>query len=57
MYKINLNSKGWKKELPVIVILSGAGLSAESGIPTYRDPQSNWQTTNAFDSEEAKRNP
>lgn len=35
----------------------GAGLSAESGIPTYRDPQSNWQTTNAFDSEEAKRNP
>ena len=57
MYKIPLNSQGWKKERPVVVILSGAGLSAESGIPTYRDPQSNWKTTNAFDAEEAKRNP
>ena len=57
MYKIPLNSQGWKKERPVVVILSGAGLSAESGIPTYRVPQSNWKTTNAFDAEEAKRNP
>ena len=26
-----------------IIVFSGAGLSAESGIPTFRDPQGIWE--------------
>ena len=25
------------------LVLTGAGVSAESGVPTYRDKQGNWQ--------------
>lgn len=31
--------RGWVQEAPRIVVLSGAGMSAESGVPTFRDAQ------------------
>ncbi len=46
-----------KSERPVIVILSGSGLSAESGIATYRGPENNWMRTKAFYAEDLDENP
>lgn len=40
---LRIKSMQIKGERPVIVILSGAGLSAESGIPTYRNADNNWK--------------
>jgi len=45
---------------PRLVVLTGAGASAESGIPTYRDHQGNWQhsapvTQQAFTGSERSR--
>ncbi len=37
-----------KADRPVIVILSGAGLSAESGIPTYRNPDNSWSRSDSL---------
>ena len=34
---------------PNIVILSGAGISAESGIPTFRDSNGLWENHNIYD--------
>jgi NAD-dependent deacetylase len=31
--------RGWLREARAIVLLSGAGMSAESGVPTFRDAQ------------------
>ena len=33
---LSMMIKKWRSERPSIFILSGAGLSVESGIPTYR---------------------
>lgn len=33
----------FKSERPLVFILSGAGLSAESGIPTFRDADGLWR--------------
>ena len=46
-----------KGERPLIVILSGAGLSAESGIPTYRNADNNWNRTDSMDSVDMKHRP
>lgn len=32
-----------------VAVLSGAGLSAESGVPTFRDPNGIWKNRNPFD--------
>jgi NAD-dependent deacetylase len=32
--------RAWLREARAIVLLSGAGMSAESGVPTFRDAQS-----------------
>lgn len=39
---LNLRIRRARNERPLIFILSGAGLSAQSGIPTYRDAGNNW---------------
>lgn len=39
------------------MILSGAGLSAESGIATYRDPENGWVRTDGFRAADLKFNP
>ena len=35
--EVNFKELTFKGERPLVFILSGAGLSAESGIPTFRD--------------------
>lgn len=35
--------------MPTIVILTGAGISAESGLPTFRDPQGIWARFDPMD--------
>lgn len=52
-----LRSPHWRNPRPVIVILSGAGLSAESGIPTYRNPANGWTRTDAWEHETAEADP
>ena len=32
-------ARGWVRDARRIVLLSGAGMSAESGVPTFRDAQ------------------
>lgn len=46
-----------KAQRPVIVILSGAGLSAESGIPTYRGPDNKWNRSGSLNAGHMKHNP
>ena len=54
---LRIKSMQIKGERPVIVILSGAGLSAESGIPTYRNADNNWNRTDSMDSGDMKHRP
>lgn len=54
---LRIKSMQIKGERPVIVILSGAGLSAESGIPTYRNADNNWNRTDSMDSVDMKHRP
>ncbi len=54
---VRLKNRFWRKERPVIVILSGAGLSAESGIATFRDPSNGWVRTGALDARDYERDP
>lgn len=54
---VKLRSTRIKGERPVIVILSGSGLSAESGIATYRGPENNWRRTQAIHAQDLKENP
>ncbi len=54
---LKLRSRKWRKPRPVIVILSGAGLSAESGIPTYRNAANGWQRSAPLYAEDFKRDP
>ena len=54
---LRIKSMQIKGERPVIVILSGAGLSAESGIPTYRNADNNWNRTDSMDSVDMKHHP
>lgn len=49
-----------ENELPVVVVFSGAGLSNESGIPTFRDSNGLWhnhKVEDVADKEGWKRNP
>lgn len=41
--EVNFKELTFKGERPLVFILSGAGLSAESGIPTFRDANSLWR--------------
>src|SRR5512143_3660494 len=34
---------GWVRECRSLCVLSGAGVSAESGVPTFRGPQGLWK--------------
>lgn len=55
-----MNKKHWHRPLPIkdtetgppkpkhIVVLSGAGISAESGLPTFRDSDGLWQNHSFF---------
>ena len=54
---LRIKSMQIKSERPLIVILSGAGLSAESGIPTYRNADNNWNRTDSMDSVDMKHRP
>ena len=54
---LRIKSMKIKGERPLIVILSGAGLSAESGIPTYRNADNNWNRTDSMDSVDMKHRP
>lgn len=54
---LRIKSMQIKGERPLIVILSGAGLSAESGIPTYRNADNNWNRTDSMDSVDMKHRP
>lgn len=55
--EFKLRSTRWRGNRPLIVILSGAGLSAESGIPTYRSPENHWMRSDAFDHDRAEADP
>ena len=54
---LRIKSMQIKGERPLIVILSGAGLSAESGIPTYRNADNNRNRTDSMDSVDMKHRP
>ena len=41
--EVNFKELTFKGERPLVFILSGAGLSAESGIPTFRDANGLWR--------------
>ena len=41
--EINFKELTLKGDRPLVFILSGAGLSAESGIPTFRDANGLWR--------------
>ena len=56
-FDFSLRTKMIKSERPVIVILSGAGLSAESGIPTYRSPGNQWNRTGSLYAEHMRHTP
>ena len=56
-FDFSLRTKMIKSERPVIVILSGAGLSAESGIPTYRSPGNQWNRTSSLYAEHMRHTP
>lgn len=43
--EVNFKELTFKGERPLVFILSGAGLSAESGIPTFRDANGLWRNT------------
>ncbi|MGL4436895.1 MAG: Sir2 family NAD-dependent protein deacetylase, partial [Giesbergeria sp.] len=34
--------QGWLREAPHVAVLTGAGISAESGVPTFRDAQTGY---------------
>lgn len=54
---LHLHTRSFKGKVPLVFILSGAGLSAESGIPTYRDPKSGWMRDGGMDMEDLERSP
>lgn len=41
--EVNFKELTFKGERPLVFILSGVGLSAESGIPTFRDANGLWR--------------
>ena len=36
--------RGWVRESSRVVVLSGAGISTDSGVPDFRGPQGVWTT-------------
>lgn len=55
--RFTLRQSNVKSERPLIFILSGAGLSAESGIPTYRHKENNWRNPNVITASDLRVNP
>ena len=39
--------RGWLKDASCVTVLTGAGVSAESGIPTFRGSQGLWKQVRA----------